>query len=544
MVKRRGNRFTQCEGKVMIRITQLKLPVDHRQEQLRKKIARTLKCGEDTFSYEIVRQSLDARHKDDKKFVYTVDVSTPAEKKMLRKNRDKNVTFFEKKEYCFPKPGEEVLKNPPVVVGSGPAGLFCAWYLARAGYRPLVLERGQEAQKRKETVDRFWKDGILDPESNVQFGEGGAGTFSDGKLNTLVKDPNGRNHEVLKRFVAAGAPQEIVYQQKPHLGTDVLIGIVETMRHQIEEMGGAFRFESKVTDLCMEKGRLCAVEINDKEKISAEVCVLALGHSARDTFSMIHRRGIFMQPKSFAVGLRIEHPQKMINMDLYGEEENEALGAASYKVTHTCENGRGVYSFCMCPGGYVVNASSEEGMLAVNGMSYQARDSKNANSALIVTVSPEDFPEEGVLGGITFQRNLEKAAWELGKGRIPVQLFEDFKEHRKSTEFGEVVPQMKGAYVLADVRSILPKEIGDSIEEGVTAFGRKIKGFDRPDALLSGIESRTSSPVRIVRDRQGCANIEGIYPCGEGAGYAGGITSAAMDGIKTAEFICEKFKNF
>ena len=528
----------------MIRITQLKLPVDHRQEQLRKKIARTLKCGEDTFSYEIVRQSLDARHKDDKKFVYTVDVSTPAEKKMLRKNRDKNVTFFEKKEYCFPKPGEEVLKNPPVVVGSGPAGLFCAWYLARAGYRPLVLERGQEAQKRKETVDRFWKDGILDPESNVQFGEGGAGTFSDGKLNTLVKDPNGRNHEVLKRFVEAGAPQEIVYQQKPHLGTDVLIGIVETMRHQIEEMGGSFRFESKVTDICMENGRLCALEINDKEKIPAEVCVLALGHSARDTFSMIHRRGIFMQPKSFAVGLRIEHPQKMINMDLYGEEENEALGAASYKVTHTCENGRGVYSFCMCPGGYVVNASSEEGMLAVNGMSYQARDSKNANSALIVTVSPEDFPEEGVLGGITFQRNLEKEAWELGQGRIPVQLFEDFKEHRKSTEFGEVVPQMKGAYVLADVRSILPKEIGDSIEEGVTAFGRKIKGFDRPDALLSGIESRTSSPVRIVRDRQGCANIEGIYPCGEGAGYAGGITSAAMDGIKTAEFICEKFKNF
>ena len=544
MVKRCGSRFTQCEGKVMIRITQLKLPVDHRQEQLRKKIARILKCGEDTFSYEIVRQSLDARHKDDKKFVYTVDVSTPAEKKLLRKNRDKNVAFFEKKEYCFPKSGEEILKNPPVVVGSGPAGLFCAWYLARAGYRPLVLERGQEAQKRKETVDRFWKDGILDPESNVQFGEGGAGTFSDGKLNTLVKDPNGRNHEVLKRFVEAGAPQEIVYQQKPHLGTDVLIGIVETMRHQIEEMGGAFRFESKVTDLCMEKGRLLAVEINDKEKIPAEVCVLALGHSARDTFSMLHRRGIFMQPKSFAVGLRMEHPQKMINMDLYGEEENKVLGAASYKVTYTCENGRGIYSFCMCPGGYVVNASSEAGMLAVNGMSYQARDSKNANSALIVTVSPEDFPEEGVLGGIAFQRNLEKAAWELGKGRIPVQLFGDFKEHRKSVEFGEVIPQMKGAYVLADVRSILPKVIGDSIEEGVTAFGRKIKGFDRPDALLSGIESRTSSPVRIVRDKQGCANIEGIYPCGEGAGYAGGITSAAMDGIKIAEFICEKFKNF
>ena len=525
----------------MIRITQLKLPVDHRQEQLRKKIARILKCGEDTFSYEIVRQSLDARHKDDKKFVYTVDVSTPAEKKLLRKNRDKNVTFFEKKEYCFPKSGEEILKNPPVVVGSGPAGLFCAWYLARAGYRPLVLERGQEAQKRKETVDRFWKDGILDPESNVQFGEGGAGTFSDGKLNTLVKDPNGRNHEVLKRFVEAGAPQEIVYQQKPHLGTDVLIGIVETMRHQIEEMGGAFRFESKVTDLCMEKGRLCAVEINDKERIPAEVCVLALGHSARDTFSMLHRRGIFMQPKSFAVGLRMEHPQKMINMDLYGEPENELLGAASYKVTHKCANGRGVYSFCMCPGGYVVNASSEPGRLAVNGMSYQARDSRNANSAMIVTVTPEDFPDKGVLGGVEFQRALEKKAWELGEGKIPVQLFGDFCKNQASEALGEVTPCMKGEYILTNVRSVLPKAVGDSIEEGVRAFGKRISGFDREDALLSGIESRTSSPVRIVRDQELTANMAGIYPCGEGAGYAGGITSAAMDGIKVAETVCRKY---
>ena len=432
----------------------------------------------------------------------------------------------------------------PVIVGSGPAGLFCAWYLARAGYRPLVLERGQEAQKRKETVDRFWKDGVLDPDSNVQFGEGGAGTFSDGKLNTLVKDPNGRNHEVLKRFVEAGASEEIVYQQKPHLGTDVLIGIVETMRHQIEEMGGSFRFETKVTDLCIENGHLTAVEVNNEEKIPADACVLALGHSARDTFDMLHRRGVYMEPKSFAVGLRMEHPQKMINYDLYGEEENEFLGAASYKVTHTCENGRGVYSFCMCPGGYVVNASSEQGMLAVNGMSYQARDSKNANSALIVTVTPEDFPEEGPLGGIAFQRNLEKRAWEIGKGKIPVQLFGDYKLHQKSSAFGEIEPQMKGAHVFADVRSILPKEIGDSIEEGVLAFGKKLKGFDRNDAILSGVESRTSSPVRIVRNREGYSNIEGIYPCGEGAGYAGGITSAAMDGIKTAEFICEKFRNF
>ena len=522
----------------MIRITQLKLPVDHRQEQLRKKIARILKCGEDTFSYEIVRQSLDARHKDDKKFVYTVDVSTPAEKKLLRKNRDKNVTFFEKKEYCFPEPGEEVLKNPPVVVGSGPAGLFCAWYLARAGYRPLVLERGQEAQKRKETVDRFWKDGILDPESNVQFGEGGAGTFSDGKLNTLVKDPNGRNHEVLKRFVEAGAPQEIVYQQKPHLGTDVLIGIVETMRHQIEEMGGEFRFRSTVTDLVVRDQKLAAVIVNEKEEIPAEICVLAPGHSARDTFAMLNKHNLSMEPKSFAVGVRVEHPQTMINQDLYGEPENDYLGAASYKVTHTLENGRGVYSFCMCPGGYVVNASSEEGMLAVNGMSYQARDSRNANSAIIVTVNPSDFPEEGVLGGIALQRKLERAAWEAGNGKVPVQLFKDYCAHKKSIKLGDVSPCIKGAYTLTDVRSIFPKEIGDSIEAGIHAFGKKLSGFDRPDALLEGVESRTSSPVRIVREpKKLTSNIEGIYPCGEGAGYAGGITSAAMDGIKVAEAV-------
>ena len=528
----------------MIRITQLKLPINHTKEQLEKKIARTLKCQEGSFTYEIIRQSLDARHKDDKKFAYTVDVMVPKEKQILKKVHSNNIMSTEKKRYHFPKPGSTELIHPPVIVGSGPAGLFCAWYLARAGYCPLVLERGEMASKRKETVDHFWKDGVLNPDSNVQFGEGGAGTFSDGKLNTLVKDPNGRNHEVLERFVKAGAPKEIVYQQKPHLGTDVLIGIVETLRHQIEAMGGSFRFETTKTDLILKDGRLEAVEVNHGEKIPAEVCVLALGHSARDTFKMLNRRGVYMEPKSFAVGLRMEHPQSMINKDLYGEEENEILGAASYKVTHTCENGRGVYSFCMCPGGYVVNASSEPGRLAVNGMSYQARDSKNANSALIVTVNPKDFPDETPLGGIAFQRELERKAWELGEGRIPVQLFGDFRKDQASTELGEVVPQMRGGFVLSNVRSILPKAIGDSIEEGVLAFGKKLHGFDREDALLSGIESRTSSPVRITRSKEGLSNIEGIYPCGEGAGYAGGITSAAMDGIKAAEFICEKFRNF
>lgn len=525
----------------MIRISQLKLPITHTKIQLEKKIAKTLKNPGNSFTYEIKKQSLDCRHKNDKIFVYTIDVKIKDEQKIVRKVNNNNIMSTKEKAYEFPSPGETPLLHPPVIVGSGPAGLFCGWYLAKAGYCPIILERGEEADKRQKTVENFWKNGVLDPESNVQFGEGGAGTFSDGKLNTLVKDPYGRNHEVLKRFVAAGAPEEIIYQQKPHLGTDVLVGIVERMRHEIEDMGGKFCFRSRMTDLIFENDVLKEVEINNDRKIPAEVCVLAPGHSARDTFKMLEKRGVYMEPKSFAVGLRIEHPQEMINMDLYGEPENELLGAASYKVTHKCENGRGVYSFCMCPGGYVVNASSEPGHLAVNGMSYQARDSRNANSAMIVTVTPEDFPEKGALGGVEFQRDLERKAWELGEGRIPVQLFGDFCKDQVSKALGEVTPCMKGEYVLTNVRSVLPKAVGDSIEEGVKAFGKKISGFDREDALLSGIESRTSSPVRIVRDQELTANIEGIYPCGEGAGYAGGITSAAMDGIKVAETVCRKY---
>ena len=539
--RRSGRQKCSKGGEKLIRISQLKLPITHTKAQLEKKIAKTLKNPGNSFTYEIRKQSLDCRHKNDKIFVYTVDVTIRDEQKLAKKVNNNNIMLTKEKPYEFPSPGETPLLYSPVIVGSGPAGLFCGWYLAKAGYCPIILERGEEAEKRQKTVENFWKNGVLDPESNVQFGEGGAGTFSDGKLNTLVKDPYGRNHEVLKRFVAAGAPEEIIYQQKPHLGTDVLVGIVEKMRHEIEEMGGKFCFRSKMTDLIFENNTLKEIEINNDKRIPAQVCVLAPGHSARDTFEMLQKRGVYMEPKSFAVGLRIEHPQEMINMDLYGEPENELLGAASYKVTHKCANGRGVYSFCMCPGGYVVNASSEPGRLAVNGMSYQARDSRNANSAMIVTVTPEDFPDKGVLGGVEFQRDLEKKAWELGEGKIPVQLFGDFCKNQASEALGEVTPCMKGEYILTNVRSVLPKAVGDSIEEGVRAFGKRISGFDREDALLSGIESRTSSPVRIVRDQELTANMAGIYPCGEGAGYAGGITSAAMDGIKVAETVCRKY---
>lgn len=529
----------------MIRINQLKLPIGHTTAALEKKIQKALYLQNQHFTYQIRRQSLDARHKEDKKFVYTIDVKTDNENRILKKVHDKNITLTNEKAYCFPKPGPAPLHSRPVIVGSGPAGLMCAWYLAKAGYAPLLLERGEEAHLRQQKVEAFWKNGLLDPDSNVQFGEGGAGTFSDGKLNTLVKDTFGRNQEVLKRFVEAGAGEEILYQQKPHLGTDVLVGIVENLRNQIQEMGGTVRFNAKVTDLIFEQDKLQAVKVNDQEVIPAQICVLAIGHSARDTFWMLYEKELYMESKSFAVGLRIQHPQSMINQALYGEAENPILGPASYKVTHTCDNQRGVYSFCMCPGGYVVNASSEEQMLAVNGMSYQARDSRNANSALIVSVTPADFPEEGPLGGVAFQRSLERAAWKAGNGKVPVQLFEDYQNHKPSTRLKDVEPCIKGDCVPGDVRSIFPKEIGDSIEEGVLAFGKKIKGFDRPDAVLSGVESRTSSPVRIVRDKDSLeANYEGIYPCGEGAGYAGGITSAAMDGIKVAEAVSKKFRNF
>lgn len=536
----------------MIRIQQLKLPVTHTQEELEQKIRKTLKIGKhDLQEIELLRRSIDARKKSELKYVYQLDVKVKDENAVLRKAKNNQIVKAEKKSYVFPKSGEQTLVHRPVIIGSGPAGLFCAYVLAKHGYRPLVLERGEFAEQRKKSVDAFWKTGVLNPESNVQFGEGGAGTFSDGKLNTSVKDPSGRNREVLRIFTECGAPEEILYDQKPHLGTDQLIGIVTTMRKKIEACGGEVRFGAKVTDFGIENGRLTSVTVNETEKIAAETAVLAIGHSARDTFFKLCENKISMEAKSFAVGVRIEHPQKMITEDQYGPEAPDFLGAAPYKLTNQCENGRGVYSFCMCPGGYVVNASSEAERTCVNGMSYSDREGKNANSAMIVTVTPEDYRPyhvEGtpdVLDGVAFQRALEHAAWEAGKGKVPVQLFGDFCENRVSTALGEVTPSICGEWIFANLREVLPTFIGDSLVEGIRASERKIHGFSRPDAVLSGVEARTSSPVRIVRNETlESPSLTGLYPCGEGAGYAGGITSAAMDGLKTAEEIAKKYMNF
>ena len=553
----------------MIRINQIKILNDGKSlrshdelcDVLKKKAAKLLRITEnDIEELVIMRQSIDARKKPQIYDVFMVDVSVKrasdkkAEEKIVSKAKDKGITVTTPVVYDFlEKAGVEgelpqnAADTKIAVIGSGPAGLFCAYMLASNGFKPVVFERGADVDKRQEIVEKFWETGKLDTRTNVQFGEGGAGTFSDGKLNTMVKDKDGRGRKALSLFTTFGADSKIMYDAKPHIGTDVLRNVVKNMRNEIISLGGEFRFETQVTDIVTENGAVKALVANGEE-IPFDVAVLAIGHSARDTFSMLKERGVLMQKKPFAVGFRVEHPQKLINLSQYGMEEPKSLPVASYKLVMNTKEGRGVYSFCMCPGGYVVNASSEEGRLAVNGMSYSKRDSENANSAIIITVDPKDFGSDDVLAGVEFQRKLEEKAYELGGGKIPVEYYEDFKNavlgdegvsSKEAVRFRDVCrPNTKGAYTFSNVHEILPDDLNKSFVEGMEKFGTMIKGYNSPDAIIAGVETRTSSPVRINRIENGeSENINGLYPCGEGAGYAGGIMSAAMDGIKIAEFI-------
>ena len=543
-------------GGSMIKISDIKLPVEADHAQLIKKAAHEAGIRpEDIRECEILRRSLDARRKPDLYYIYTVLLTIRKEEQLRIRNRKhsgrskhNNIMFTDKEKYVIPTPGDEALHQRPVIIGSGPAGLFAAYVLALSGYKPLILERGADALTRTSRVEHFWTTGELDTQTNVQFGEGGAGTFSDGKLNTSVKDPGCRARFMKETFVLFGADESILYEQKPHVGTDVLTRVLVRMRERLTELGAEYRFLSQVTNLEIQNGRLTAVIVNNSERIPAEVCVLAPGHSARDTFRMLHERGLRMEPKAFAAGVRIEHPQAMIDLSQYGRPQDEHLGPAPYKLTHTAADGRGVYSFCMCPGGYVVNASSEKGLLAVNGMSYMKRDSANANSAILVTVTPEDFmpmrPDDlpDALAGTAFQAELEKKAYAAAGGRIPQQLYSDFMNKTASSNYGEFASCVRGGAAFADLNAVMPSFMARDIGEGISAFGKKIRGFDRHDAILSGIESRSSSPVRITRDEKYVSNIDGIYPCGEGCGYAGGITSASMDGMRCAEAIIKRFR--
>lgn len=545
----------------MIRINQIKLPISHTDKELIKKAANLLGVDPDKIlSCKIVKKSIDARKKPEIYFIYAIDIETENEDGILdrlssgRSHHSRSVQITKAKEqgYIFPDSGEIKINKRPVIIGTGPAGLFCGYYLSLYGYRPILLERGKAVDDRRKDVEKFWESGVLNTDSNVQFGEGGAGTFSDGKLNTLIKDKSGRNKEVLKVFVRSGAPEEILYEAKPHIGTDILMNVVKNMRNEIIAHGGEVRFDSKVTDIIIDKDRIAGVIINGNEQLLTDIVVLAIGHSARDTFYMLNRHGVPMEAKSFAVGLRVEHPRKFINNTQYGMEENKYLPTANYKLTAKAQNGRGVFSFCMCPGGYVVNASSEEGRLAINGMSYSKRNGDNSNSAIIITVTPEDFESMHPLSGVEFQRLLEEKAFEVGNGQVPVETYGDLKQAVTGAmpslsviagEYPDFKPGIKGAYSFAPVHKILPEVLNQSFVEGMEQFGRMMPGFADSGVYVSGVESRTSSPVRIHRDELGQSQICGLYPCGEGAGYAGGITSAAMDGMAVAEKIASVYKS-
>jgi len=528
----------------MLRLTDVQLPLDHPESDLEAAILARLGIAlEDLIGFTVFRRSYDARKKSAIIFIYTLDVDVKNEaavQKRLHSNR--NVTPTPDTHYHFVAQAPAGLSTRPVVIGAGPCGIFAGLILAQMGFRPIILERGKVVRERTKDTFGLWRKRELHPESNVQFGEGGAGTFSDGKLYSQVKDPKHYGRKVLTEFVKADAPPEILYVSKPHIGTFRLVKMVELMRATIEELGGEFRFQSKVDSLDIEDGQVRGVTLAGGEHIATDHVVLAIGHSARDTFQMLYERGVYVEAKPFSVGFRIEHPQSLIDRCRFGNfAGHPALGAADYKLVHHCSNGRSVYSFCMCPGGTVVAATSEPGRVVTNGMSQYSRNERNANSGIVVGITPADYPGSHPLAGIEFQRQWESRAFELGGGTYdaPGQLVGDFIANRPSTEFGTVLPSYKPGVHLGDLNPSLPAYAIDAIREALPAFDKQIKGFAMQDAVLTGVETRTSSPIRIKRkdDDLQSLNTRGLYPAGEGAGYAGGIMSAAIDGIKVAEAV-------
>ena len=529
----------------MIRINQIKMPISYSEEDLIKKIQKILRTREIS-EVKLVKKSLDARDKSFLVFILCVDVKCRDEKSILSKNiNNNNIMLTKEEKYIFPEKQNGKCNISPIVIGAGPAGYFCALYLARNGFKPIVFERGKNVTDRTMDVDKFWSDGEINPDSNVSFGEGGAGTFSDGKLNTGIKDKSGRIKAVIDDFVLHGAPESISYLNKPHIGTDNLKNVMKGIREEIEELGGKVCFNSKFVDYVTDGNdiKVSVSQDNTIKTYNTKALVLAIGHSARDTFKMLNERKLYMEAKSFAMGLRIEHKRKMIDVSQYGDsDEALLLPAADYKMTYRSEAGRSVYSFCMCPGGFVVNASSDKMQSVVNGMSNYGRDEENSNSAIVVNVTPDDFLAEGfgeygVLSGVEFQKKYERLAYEEGNGKIPIQLFKDYKNNVKSDDFESIKPNIKGKYSFGNLNNCLPVYVNNAIIEGICYYDRKLKGFACGDAVLSGIESRTSSPVRITRNDKYMGSQYGIFPCGEGAGYAGGITSASVDGIKVAEAV-------
>lgn len=527
------------ESKYMLRISDIKLSLEEDEKVIKDKVAKKLKIkANDIVDYKIYKKSVDARKKNNIHLVYTIDIRVKDEEVILKRNKNiKRVEEELSKYYRI----DNLREKRPVIVGTGPAGLFAGLVLAKSGFKPILIERGKKVEERVLDVNKFWKEGILDEESNVQFGEGGAGTFSDGKLTTLIKDP--RSKRVLEFFVEAGAPEEILYLNKPHIGTDILRRVVKSIRDIIEDEGGSFKFQAKATDFIIENDKIVGVEINNKDIIYTDRLILAIGHSARDTFQLIYSKKMDIRQKGFSIGVRIEHPQRLIDENQYGDfVDNEKLQSAEYKLSTHLDNGKSLYTFCMCPGGFVVGSTSEKNMLVTNGMSFHSRKGKNSNSAILVNINPEDFGSEHPLAGVEFQREWERKAFELGGGdyKAPCQKVGDFLKGVASQSMGKLEATYRPGVKMTDLRECLPDYVAETLRLGILEFDKKIRGFANPDSLMTGVETRSSSPVRIERNEDYQSNVRGVYPCGEGAGYAGGIMSAAVDGIRIAEKIIEE----